>query len=98
MDPHTPLEFPDAVGPGAGGSVEIHGPRGHGHPHHHPHHRVSGRMRRRLVIVLLVAIGLGGAAAGAAMMSGFLPNSVVAGDPKASGHGEVKPTGPPAAR
>ena len=46
---------------------------------------VSGRLRRRVMIGLLVFLGLGGAIAGAGMMTGFLPNPVVAGDPKASG-------------
>ena len=45
--------------------------------------RLSGRLRRRLVIGLLLFLGLGGAIAGAGMMTGFLPNPVVAGDPKA---------------
>lgn len=72
-----------AAGPAdPGGPVEPHGPRAH----HQAHRRVSGRARRRLVTGLLVATGLGGVAAGAGMLTGFLPNSVVAGDPKASGH------------
>ena len=65
-------------------AVEMYGPRPH---------RVSGRTQRRLVIGLLVAIGLGGAAVGAAMLGGFLPSTVVAGDPKAHGFDEGKSGG-----
>lgn len=100
MQPHVPRESSDASPNrpaggdlAAGGPVELYGPRGHAHPHHPPH-RVSGRGRRRLVIALLLALGLGGGAAGAAMLTGFLPRSVVAGDPKASGFGEGKAAGP----
>jgi len=86
------VDGPGAAGPvaGAGGPVEMHGPRGHGHPPH----QVSGRTRRRLVTLLLVTIGLGGALAGGAVLTGFLPNPVVAGDPKASGHGDRPAAGP----
>ena len=63
------------------GSVEMHGPRPR---------QVSGRMRRRLVIGLLIALGLGGVAVGVAMLGGFLPSTVVAGDPKAHGLNEGK--------
>lgn len=80
--PHDPL-------PGAG-------PVGTDSPHHahHPKPRVSGRARRRLVVGLLILLGLGGAAAGAGVLTGFLPNPVVAGDPKASGRGEGRANGP----
>lgn len=67
------------------GPVEMHGPRPH---------RVSGRSRRRLVVALLALLGVGGAVAGAAVLTGFLPKSVVAGDPKASGRSEGVTTGP----
>src|SRR5262245_19246410 len=78
MSDHAP---PDSEGP-----VEMHS------PHRAP--RVSGRFRRRLIGVLLVLIALAGAAAGVGMLTGFLPNPVVAGDPKASGRGEARDTGP----
>lgn len=78
----TPSTHPDADGP-----VEMHGPR------HHPRH-VSGRNRRRLVGGLLVLIALAGVTAGAIMLTGFLPNPTVAGDPKASGHGDAPAAGP----
>lgn len=55
---------------------------------------LTGRGRRRLVTTFLVTIGLGGALAGGAVLTGFLPNPVVAGDPKASGHGEQPDRGP----
>src|SRR5689334_4833487 len=77
----TPVEAPHA----GGGPVELHGPK--------PHH-VSGRSRRRLVVVLLLVLGLGGLVAGAGVLTGFLPNPVVAGDPKASGRGEPTDRGP----
>lgn len=67
-----------------GGPVEMYGPRPH---------RVSGRTRRRMVIGLLVGIVLGGVAVGTAMLSGFLPGTVVAGDPKAHGLNEGKAGG-----
>lgn len=64
-------------------------------PHHAPHRpRVSGRLRRRLVVGLLVLLGLGGAAAGVGVLTGFLPNPVVAGDPKATGLTEPRESGP----
>ena len=66
--------------------VELHSPH---HAHHKPH--VSGRTRRRLVVAFLLVLGLVGAAAGAGLLKGFLPNSVVAGDPKASGRGDPAP-------
>jgi multidrug resistance efflux pump len=72
----------------AGGPFEMHGPRGH------TPHRVSGRSRRRWVTALLVVIGLGGMVAGAAVLTGFLPHPVVAGDKKASGHGDRPTAGP----
>jgi membrane fusion protein (multidrug efflux system) len=50
------------------------------------------------VTTLLIVLGLGGAAAGAAMMTGFLPNPIVAGDPKAHGLGDARPTGPQPAK
>jgi HlyD family secretion protein len=59
--------------------------------HDHPPHPVSGRTRRRLVVAFLLVVGLVGAAAGAGLLKGFLPNSVVAGDPKASGRGDPAP-------
>jgi HlyD family secretion protein len=68
-----------------GGSVELHSPH---HAALHPGPHVSGRLRRRLVIGLLACLGLGGAVAGAGMLTGFLPHPVVAGDPEASGLGE----------
>jgi multidrug resistance efflux pump len=82
---HTvvPGEAPPAGG--SGGAVATHGPR--------PHH-VSGRSRRRLVVLLLLVFGLGGVVAAAGVLTGFLPNPVVAGDPKASGRGEPSDTGP----
>ncbi len=55
---------------------------------------VSGRARRRLAVGLLVLLGLGGAAAGAGVLTGFLPNPVVAGDPKANGRAEPRESGP----
>lgn len=73
------------VGTPHAGPVEMHGPRPH---------RVSSRSRRRLVVALLALLGVGGAVAGAAVLTGFLPKSVVAGDPKASGRGEGVETGP----
>ncbi|HEY1192503.1 MAG TPA: HlyD family efflux transporter periplasmic adaptor subunit, partial [Gemmata sp.] len=71
------------VRPGAPdqGAVELYGPR------------PSGRTRRRLVVGLLVLLGLGGAAAGAGVLSGFLPKPVVAGDPNASGRGDPAEAG-----
>lgn len=77
---------PDTVPTDGGGPVEMHGP--------HPHRRVSGRLRRRLVIGLLAVLGLSGVAIGAGMLTGFLPNPVVAGDPKASGRGDAPASGP----
>lgn len=68
--------------------VEMYGPRGHPRPH------VSGRFRRRLVVGLLAALGLAGGAAGVGVLTGFLPNPVVAGDPKVSGRGEPSDPGP----
>jgi len=68
--------------PTPGGAVELHSPH---HAAHVPHARVSGRLRRRLVIGFLAFLGLGGAIAGAGMLTGFLPHPVVAGDPKATG-------------
>ncbi|MBA4187316.1 MAG: hypothetical protein C0467_04775 [Planctomycetaceae bacterium] len=75
--------------PDAGGPVEMHS------PHHAPHgHPVSGRTRRRVVGTFLVVITLGGIAAGAGVLTGFLPNPIVAGDPKADGLNEPRDTGP----
>jgi multidrug resistance efflux pump len=68
--------------PAPNGAVELHSLHHAAHP---APARVSGRLRRRLVIGLLVLLGLGGAIAGAGMLTGFLPNPVVAGDPKATG-------------
>lgn len=64
-------------------------------PHHaaHAKHHVSGRTRRRFVVGLLVLLGLGGAVAGVGVMTGFLPNPVVAGDPKAGGRVEPRDAG-----
>lgn len=75
---------PDRAPDSEGGPVEMHS------PHFAVHHplRVSGRLRRRLVVGLLVVLGLAGAAAGVGILTGFLPNPVVAGDPKASGYHE----------
>src|SRR5262245_44266156 len=67
----------DSVTPESCGPVEMHSP-------HHTR-AVSGRMRRRLVVGSLVVLGVDGAAVGAGMLTGFLPHSVVAGDPNASG-------------
>ena len=66
------------------GAVELYGPKPH----------TTGRSRRRLIVGLLVLLGLGGAAAGAGVLTGCLPNPVVAGDPKASGRGDPSDTGP----
>ena len=66
------------------GAVELYGSKPH----------ASNRLRRRFVVGLLVLLGLGGAAAGVGVLTGFLPNPVVAGDPKASGHGAAVDTGP----
>ncbi len=66
------------------GAVELYGPKPH----------ASNRSRRRFVVGLLVLLGVGGAAAGVGVLTGFLPNPVVAGDPKASGHGDAVDTGP----
>jgi multidrug efflux pump subunit AcrA (membrane-fusion protein) len=65
-------------------------------PHHtRPPHRASGRTRRRLVGGLLVVGTLAGGVAGAAVLTGFLPNPIVAGDPKATGLTEPRePAGP----
>jgi multidrug resistance efflux pump len=82
----------DGSSPAEQGAVELYGPPPAGHGGHHK--PVSGRSRRRLVVVLLLALGLGGAAAGVGVLTGFLPNPVVAGDPKASGRGEPVETGP----
>jgi multidrug resistance efflux pump len=71
------------------GSVELHSP----HAHRAKPHHMSGLLRRRLVIGLLVVIGLGGVAAGAAMLGGFLPGTVIAGDPKAHGLTDGKSNG-----
>src|SRR5690349_4199475 len=83
-------DVPVDSGPEAEGPVEMHS------PHHAARHapRVSGRLRRRLVVGLLAALVLGGAVAGVGMLTGFLPNPVVAGDPKASGRGEPREAGP----
>ena len=75
------------------GAVELYGPHPAGHGGRHPPH-VSGRSRRRFVVGLLLVLGLGGAAVGVGVLTGFLPNPVVAGDPKASGRGEPAETGP----
>ena len=70
---------------GEGGPVEMHS------PHHARHaHGVSGRSRRRLVGGFLVLATLAGGAAAAAIMTGFLPNPIVAGDPKATGLNEPR--------
>ena len=53
-----------------------------------PKKPASGRTRRRIVVVSLLAVGMVGAAAGMGLLKGFLPNPVVAGDPKASGRGD----------
>lgn len=66
------------------GAVELYGSKPH----------ASNRLRRRFVVGLLVLLGVGGAAAGVGVLTGFLPNPVVAGDPKASGHGAAVDTGP----
>src|SRR5687767_9932691 len=80
----TPLpDHPAGAAPGS--EVELHGPK--------PHH-VSGRLRRRLIVGSLAVLCLGGVVAGAGVLTGFLPNPVVAGDPKASGRGESSDTGP----
>lgn len=44
--------------------------------------------RRRTVISILIVVALAGAAGGAAMLTGFLPYHVVAGDSRASGFSE----------
>lgn len=67
------------------GAVELYGPPPH----------VSGWSRRRVVVGSLLLLCLGGAAASVGVMTGFLPNPVVAGDPKASGRGEPTESGPP---
>jgi multidrug resistance efflux pump len=73
--------------PGAAptGEIELHGPKPHA---------ISGRARRRYVIALLLVLCLGGVVAGAGVLTGFLPNPVVAGDPKASGHSDSPGAGP----
>lgn len=76
--------------PPGDGPVETHSP----HRAPHPARPVTGRLRRRLVVGLLAAVGLAGAAAGAGMLTGFLPNPVVAGDPKATGVGDARDAGP----
>src|SRR5262245_29128248 len=81
--PHEPT-------PDAGGPVEMHSAPDAAHAKHH----VSGRTRRRLVVGLLVLLGVGGAAAGVGVLTGFLPNPVVAGNPKAGGRGESRDSGP----
>lgn len=80
---------PDAI-PTAEGAVEMHSP--HFAPHHA--HRFSGKLRRRLVGGLLILIALVGVGAGVGVLTGFLPNPVVAGDPKASGLTEGHDHGP----
>ncbi len=75
---------PDAPLPPDQGEVELHGPKPH----------ASGRSRRRFVVGLLVLLVLGGAAAGVGVLTGFLPNPVVAGDPKAHGRTDPAETGP----
>jgi multidrug resistance efflux pump len=72
--------------PPAGGPVGMPGPH-----RRHPHgHRVPGRVRRRLVVGLLALIAVAGVAAGTGMLSGFLPNPVVAGDAKAAGRSDLR--------
>jgi multidrug resistance efflux pump len=80
---------PDAI-PTAKGAVEMHSP--HFAPHHA--HRFSGKLRPRLVGGLLILIALVGVGAGAGVLTGFLPNPVVAGDPKARGLNEGHDHGP----
>lgn len=55
-----------------------------------PQTRRSGR--RRTVITAMVVLALAGAAVGAAMLTGFLPYHVVAGDRKASGFSDGSTT------
>ncbi|MFO0850080.1 MAG: efflux RND transporter periplasmic adaptor subunit [Gemmataceae bacterium] len=56
--------------------------------HPHPGKRAAGRTRRRLVVLLLVLLAGGGGLVGVGVLTGFLPNPVVAGDPKADGREE----------
>lgn len=77
------LSHTETPPPADQGAVELHGPRPH----------MSGRSRRRLVGGLLAVLALGGVAAGVGVLTGFLPNPIVAGDPKASGRGEPTATG-----
>ncbi|HSQ54795.1 MAG TPA: hypothetical protein VLM40_03540, partial [Gemmata sp.] len=76
--------------PPSEGQVELHS------PHYSPHvgHRLSGRMRRRLIAGALLLVAFLGALAAAGVLTGFLPNPVVAGDPKASGLNEPRDSGP----
>ncbi len=76
--------------PPAGSEVELHSAK--------PAHLVSGRSRRRLLVGGLLIACLGGVVFGSGVMMGFLPKSVVAGDPKASGHGAAPETGPQSVR
>ena len=66
----------------APGPVEMHGPKPH---------QLSGRSRRRLVVILLALAGVGGAVAGAGALTGFRPNKIVLGDPKAIDRDELSP-------
>jgi multidrug resistance efflux pump len=72
--------------PTGGGPVEMHSPpHALHHAAHHSRPRVSGRARRRLVGGLLVVIAVVGVVGGVGVLTGFLPNPVVAGDPKVTG-------------
>jgi len=79
----------DDAPPAGTGPVEVHSP----HSATRRAHRLTEKTRRRLIIVLIAAVGLAGAAVGAGMLTGFLPNPVVAGDPRASGRGEPHDNG-----
>jgi multidrug resistance efflux pump len=89
--PHDEIPNPDL----GDGPVEMCSPHYAPHAGHGTHHppRVSGWLRRRLVVGFLAILGLAGAVAGAGMLTGFLPNPVVAGDPNASGRVDPRDAG-----
>lgn len=92
MADHTGADRIDTAphDPPAGGTAEPHSAK--------PAHRVSGRLRRRLLVAGLLVACLCGVVFGAGVLTGFLPKSVVAGDPKASGHEPPTESGPASVR